>query len=394
MKLLTISTVIFLLCIPCSGNAGYWSTKFCFGYQTDFIDGSTGDYMGNNATPIAPGIEAKVVRNFGSYTVWSGHTDSQGCTPTWSLWDGFTYTISMSSYFQINNQGVDLTTNDDNPPVMYTYIAITDFRPSPDGGGTYLWPWDENNQFSNLLAATSWPIRQNYYLPSEDGVRLVPTPYPNETFSAPETYFAYINLDDRSYKFRTSEIFGQAWFNVFLNGSNNPTLNFSYSGLCPQRFSESKAWDFTGVKYTGITAYYGFGLYYAAAAYNQENEANCDYFMAWNADLDHNLEWDDFHSFSCETGLTYYYSHCLPYYYPNGKCVAVDWLTFLWDVAKSSGGNYTFETIANAFKDSDPIDWTAGDTQETFNKIRDGAVEAGITQSTWINLANANGNHY
>ena len=106
-KLLTITAAIFLLAFPVLAQATTYNVKFCFGYEMNFTDQSTGDYL-LTGDPKAVGIWAKVHQTSPYMTRFENWTDSEGCTPALSVYSTTTYVISMTSEYKINNQLVYL----------------------------------------------------------------------------------------------------------------------------------------------------------------------------------------------------------------------------------------------------------------------------------------------
>ena len=254
---------------------------------------------------------------------------------------------------------------------MTVYYADTDYQPTATKTETYYWPV-ATNKISNLLAATSWFIRHNYY-PAADGtgIRVVQDhcTSTNEEFSCSVGNMAYIKLEDRNSKFRTDEVFGMAWLDEVLNGGSDPNFDFSFSNNnFPQYNTDDnggKAFDLTSDRYDSSVAYYGFGLYTAALTFNNITHTDCDYYYDFHWDLGQD-GWDPPGSLDCETGNSYCEANCrnnIPF---KGHGVALDWLRFLWDMAKSSPYGYSFESLADVYKNSTPTTWPNETTYGNF----------------------------
>jgi len=289
--------------------------------------------------------------------------------------------------------------NTGSPEMFMVYDAATTFQPTSSRTWTFYWPYATNYKSSNLFAATSWAIRHNTFTPGSETEIRVAQAYCgaiNDQYSCPTGIMAKIKYDDRDYKFRIDEIFGQAWFDAVLNGSSDPNLNYSFSNSnCLQYDSSNTAWDLTGDKYNSIAAYYGFGLYYAAAAFNDETETNCDYYYDFNWDWTNDLTWEGPGTFPCISNV--YHSWCEYYqcnntpYYGNG--VALDWLRFNWDMARSDHGGYSFATIADVYSNSTPTSWSNAQSNVFYQHLLTTASTQGgqSLRDDWDSYSTSNG---
>jgi hypothetical protein len=159
-------------------------------------------------------------------------------------------------------------------------------------------------------------------------------------------------------------------------------------------------------EYTSEAAFHGWGIFYAAAAFNDDAvDADCEYEshveVDWNADGDE-LDADEDRVFSCEDspapGLgvndeNYLDQFCLAAGNTFNVGTKYDWMRILWDLRTNSGtAGYDVVDLFDWFENADPDTWNAngagGDPDDPSSRLTGAAP---MDFGDWVDIAFAGG---
>ncbi len=380
--------ILLALVAPGAGNAwaANYSARVCIEYEVQYADDWVGDFWTGTGPYDARGPYVRVIQNNNGTVIDEGYTyysgSYTGCRSPVTMDD------SIAGAYTIQVKVKNLVTQDNRtevwdqwtlPRTTYTFNVDEAFWPL-EGSGRYDFIFRGSDfgsgwqDWINVAAASSYAVEKRNGDIADELFRYYMTTNPDCTTCTLEGDGSWVGAVADVKESIVHETGHNV--NYYGNGSlmtaHTYTLEQEAGSPCPG----GDNWSTDSKEWRTAAAMEGFVEFYVATVWNDWTESDCEF-----DDKGANIVAAD----DCEDNAQHMVDECGGVYGSRG--VAVDWLTFFWDVHTDCSTSYG--DMLEIWDGANPNSWYSAIVA---SRLRDSALDQSLVTSTcWDGKVSLNG---